>query len=330
MISSSGGPVDDVATLRRRVNAELGVLVEERDPADLYDAARYALSSGGKRLRPLIVLLTARGFGAGVETALPAALSVEVFHNFTLVHDDIMDHSSERRGRPTVHVKWNQDVAILAGDYLLSLSYKLLAGSPPVLLPEAMSVFTEMVNQLCEGQMLDKNFESRRDVTVDDYFQMIDAKTGALLRACMELGGLVGGADAGERLLLRESGQFVGRAFQLQDDLLDVVANDQRWGKKVGGDLAEGKRTYLLLQSLESLDGTDRALFEKVMNGRGLDPDEIPEARALMIESGVVDETRARIEEYTRVGLERLSEVAAGRDLDPVAKLFARMMVRAH
>ena len=248
-------PSGDIGVLRRRVDDRLSDLIVKSDPGDLYEPARYVLAGGGKRLRPIILLLAAEGFGVEEEVAFPAALAVEVFHNFTLVHDDIMDHSDERRGRPTVHTRWSEDVAILAGDYLMALSYRLLSESPAPVLPEMLSVYHEMVAELCEGQTLDKVFEGRDDVTVEEYFSMIDAKTGALLRTCLELGAILGGATDAERAAVRDAGTFVGRAFQIQDDLLDVVAQDARWGKPVGGDLIEGKRTYVLLRTFSVLEG---------------------------------------------------------------------------
>lgn len=331
LVIDPAGPLSDVvAKIREVVDSNLTALVEPGDPPELYDPVRYVLTGGGKRLRPVIVVLTAHGFGVDTSESLPAALATEVFHNFTLVHDDIMDHSDERRGRPTVHRKWNEDVAILAGDYLMSLAYELLAKGPSDSLPEVMRVFGEMVRQLCEGQTLDKSFETRRDVTVSDYFAMIDAKTGALLRACLELGGVLGGASDDERTLLREAGVAAGRAFQMQDDLLDVVAEDDRWGKMIGGDLVAGKRTYLLLRCLEKLDGEARSWFQRIIGDGGLEPGLVPEARDRMAAGGIIEDARAEIHDFTREAADRLGQMAATRNLGHVADLISGMMARGH
>lgn len=316
-------------SLRSLVEQRLSTLVSEAEPGDLYDPVRYVLAGGGKRLRPIIVMLAARGFDVSDDDAIPAALAVEVFHNFTLVHDDIMDHSDERRGRPTVHRKWNEDVAILAGDYMMGLSYKLLSHSPPEVLPELMEVFSEMVRQLCEGQTMDKAFESRRDVTVDEYFGMIDAKTGALLRTCLELGAVLGGGTDVERSALREAGTYVGRAFQMQDDLLDVIAEDERWGKAVGGDLIEGKRTYLLLRCLEKLEGEHRDWFQRIIDNHGLDEHLVAEAQQRMRDAGVIADAVAEIERFTGLASKHL-ESLSGRSLEPLVRLFRKMMARRH
>ncbi len=322
-------PGADIEIYRKRVDDRLSGLVTRSEPGDLYEPVQYVLAGGGKRLRPIIVLLAAEGFGVEAEVAMPAALAVEVFHNFTLVHDDIMDHSDERRGRATVHARWSEDVAILAGDYLMALSYRLLSESPAHLLPDLLSIFHEMVAQLCEGQTLDKAFESRHDVTVDDYFVMIDAKTGALLRTCLELGAILGSATEAERFAIREAGTLVGRAFQIQDDLLDVVAQDSRWGKPVGGDLIEGKRTYLLLRSLTLPEGEQRKWFQRIMDRNGLEPELVDEARSRMLKAGVIDEARSEVLRLTNIARDRLLSLP-GRSMVRIATLFDSMVSRQH
>jgi geranylgeranyl diphosphate synthase type II len=240
-----------------------------------------------------------------------------------------MDHSDERRGRPTVHTRWSEDVAILAGDYLMALSYRLLSESPALLLPEMLSVYHEMVAELCEGQTLDKAFEGRDDVTVEEYFAMIDAKTGALLRTCLELGAILGGATDAERSAVRDAGTFVGRAFQIQDDLLDVVAQDARWGKPLGGDLIEGKRTYVLLRSLAVLEGEPFEWFKRILDRKGLEPERVEEARSRMQDAGVLDEARSQVQRLTDLAQDRLLSLP-GRSLERVAALFDSMVSREH
>ncbi|MFN3596342.1 MAG: polyprenyl synthetase family protein [Rubricoccaceae bacterium] len=301
------------------VNEALAALSLPEGPASLYAPVRYVLDGGGKRLRPVILLLTAEAFGgdAARTRALPAALAVEVFHNFTLVHDDIMDHAATRRGRPTVHARWDEPAAILAGDFMMGLAYDLLAragletpGDSAAgrgdALREALAAFHRMVTRLCEGQALDLAFERRRDVTVDDYLAMIDGKTGALLELCLDLGALAGGAPAEARPALRRAGHDLGRAFQIQDDLLDLTALHADWGKTIGGDLVEGKKTFLLLETLACAEGEERAWFARALDG-GLPAADVPEARARMERLGVLARTAAAVDEYAQRGVATLA-----------------------
>lgn len=321
---------EHVGRLRRRIDEALAALVPERDPPELYEPVRYVLSGEGKRFRPLLLLLAAEAYGAAPERALPAALAVEVFHAFTLVHDDIMDHAPERRGRPTVHVRWDESTAILCGDYLMGLSYDLLARTETTRLAEVIRTFHEMVGHLCEGQTLDKVYEERAEVSVDDYLGMIDRKTGALLRASLELGGIVGGAGETGRGVLRALGAHLGRAFQIQDDLLDLVADHEQWGKVIGGDLREGKKTYLLLRALERAGDGDRAWFARIVTQRGLPEAEIPEARERMERSGVLEDAREAIRSHTALALRCLDDLPPSPAVETLRWLVLRMQARLH
>lgn len=297
--ASENASAEHVASLRARINHALPELVADAGPDVLYDPVRYVLDGGGKRLRPILLLLSAEAFGVATQRALPAALAVEVFHNFTLVHDDIMDHADERRGRPTVHLQWDADTAILTGDMLMALSYDLLTQVDTPHLAKMLDVYHAMVERLCKGQALDKAFETQAETSVEDYMRMIDCKTGALLEAAFEIGGLIGGVVPPQRTALRKIGRRVGRAFQIQDDLLDLTADHDRWGKQVGGDLMEGKKTFLLLRALERAEGDDHAWFARIVAEKGLPPDEVPEARERMRHLGIFDEAEAAVKEYT-------------------------------
>lgn len=320
-----------VEALRALVNEALPELVADAGPDVLYDPVRYVLDGGGKRLRPVLLLLTAESFGVDTERALPAALAVEVFHNFTLVHDDIMDHSDERRGRPTVHLQWDPETAILTGDLLMALSYDLLTQVESPHLPKMLDVYHVMVERLCKGQALDKAFETQDETSVQDYMRMIDCKTGALLEAAFELGGLLGGAAPPERTALRKIGRRVGRAFQIQDDLLDLTADDERWGKPVGTDLMEGKKTFLLLRTLECTEGDDHTWFARVVTNNGLPAEEIAEARARMRRLGIFDEARAAVEEYTAGAKQQLDALPQkGLARQTIHWLIDRMQARMH
>lgn len=310
-------PDDPLAVALARVEAGLRALDLPADPRELYAPVRYVLDGGGKRIRPVLTLLAAEAFGGAtaVEGALPAALAVEVFHNFTLVHDDIMDHAAARRGRPTVHVRWDEPTAVLAGDFLFGLAYDLLAHSAA---PEPWAVvrrFHGAVARLCEGQALDKAFETRADVPVAAYLDMIERKTSALLELALELGAVLGGADAAAAARMGAAGRSLGRAFQIQDDLLDLTADDGAWGKAIGGDLVEGKRTYLLLTARERAAGPDAVADDNAFFARalgGLHPAEVGEARARMERLGVLGAAREAVETEVERGLAALDALPPG------------------
>lgn len=316
-----------IATLRQRVTEALAVLVPHGDPAELYDSARYCLTGGGKRFRPILTLLAAEVFGVDTDDALPAALALEIFHTFTLVHDDIMDHADSRRGRPTVHIVWGEDTAVLCGDYLLGLAYDQLSRLPATRIRRVVRTFSDTVSRLCEGQALDKIFEERRDVSVEDYLDMVDRKTGALLQAALEIGGLTGNADDEDLLALRRVGRELGRAFQIRDDLLDLVARDARWGKRIGGDLVEGKKTLLLLEALRIAENDEHAWFARIVEDNGLPPEDIPEARDRMERLGVLETARAAIDRHSDAAVEAL---AALPETDALEQIIRGMQARAH
>ena len=319
-----------VEEIRIEFENALSALDIGTEPALLYDPAKYILASGGKRLRPILLLLTARSLGASVSEAMPAALSVEVFHNFTLMHDDIMDHADTRRGRTTVHVKWDDATAILSGDYLMALSYQLLSRLPAQQLPMVLESYHKMVRALCEGQAMDKAFETRKDVTLDEYFKMIQGKTGALIQAVFELGGIIGGASEPEKNELSQMGAHIGRAFQIQDDLLDLVAEHKKWGKKVGGDLIEGKKAYLLLRALTVASGEPLAFFEHIVANNGLEERDIPLARRYMEECGVLKDAATAVLEHTEKAMRCLEVLPEGDAKEAISWLIMRMQQRVH
>lgn len=323
-------PAEHVESLAMLVQTGLAGLVDARQPGELYDPVRYVLEGGGKHFRPILLLLAGECFGVAHEQSLPAALAVEVFHNFTLVHDDIMDHARERRGRPTVHVEWDESTAILTGDFLMALSYDLLARLPADRLPELLRVYYEMVAHLCEGQALDKAFEDRSSVSVSAYLDMIDRKTGALLRACLQMGGILGGASTRQQETLRTIGTNLGRAFQVQDDLLDLTADDDRWGKAIGGDLVEAKKTFLLLSALERADGQDQAWFTHIIDQRGLEPERVEEARTRMDRLGVLRQAKDAVISYSGAALTCTNTLPDGAARESLKWLIRRMQERLH
>ncbi len=294
---------------------------------ELYAPVRYVLAGGGKRVRPVLTLLAAEAFGASREAAMPAALAVEVFHAFTLVHDDIMDHADTRRGRPTVHVRWSEPTAILAGDLLMGLAYRLLDEAAIPRAADARARFHAMVARLCEGQALDLAFAAAPDVRLADYLGMIDGKTGALLSLALALGALAGDAPDDAVAALDAAGRDLGRAFQIQDDLLDLTADPATWGKPLGGDLVEGKKTFLLLAALDRTTGDERTWFARVGAG-GLPPFEVDEARRRLDRLGVLDDARAAVDAYVASGLAALDRLPPGPAADALRALAASLAHR--
>lgn len=236
----------------------------DKTPQGLYEPIDYTLSSGGKRLRPALVIMASDMFGGNREKALPAALALEIFHNFTLLHDDVMDHAATRRGRPTVHKQFGTNAAILSGDQMLIEAYAQLEAIETDKLPQVIHWFSQMATQICEGQQLDVDFEQKTDVTIDDYLYMIRLKTSVLLANALRTGAYLANATTQQQDLLYEFGVNIGIAFQLQDDLLDVYGNPDTFGKKIGGDIMEGKKTFLYLTAqAQNNNLLEKALKEK-------------------------------------------------------------------
>lgn len=229
------------------INAEIGKLDWSREPKGLYEPIGYTLAAGGKRVRPRLAILATKLFGGKEEDVLPAALALEVFHNFTLLHDDVMDKAQVRRGRPTVHVKWNENTAILSGDQMMIEAYKLLSQVPEKKLAKTLRLFNKMATEICEGQQYDVDFESRDDVTIPEYMEMIRLKTSVLLATALQIGAYIGYANDEQQKKIYEYGIHVGLAFQIQDDMLDCYGDEATFGKAIGGDIAENKKTYLWL-----------------------------------------------------------------------------------
>lgn len=278
---------------RRAINTALSKLFRAK-PDELYEPARYILDGKGKRFRPLLVLFGAEAISGRSQNAMPLALAVEVLHNFTLIHDDIMDNADLRHGRATVHKKWDINTAILTGDVMHATAFQLALQTKTKNLPQILKLFTESVIRICDGQAYDKAFEQRKDVSIDDYLMMISYKTGRLISAALELGGLAADATPAQAKQLRQIGELVGRAFQIQDDLLDIMAGEKS-GKTLGGDLIEGKKTFLLLKALELTKGKDHALLKSIITNKGIDPSRIMEVKAIYERCGVIEETKAAI-----------------------------------
>ncbi|MHC1708369.1 MAG: polyprenyl synthetase family protein [Bacteroidales bacterium] len=257
--------------LQEIVRQEIEKLEFPISPVELYEPIAYSMSIGGKRIRPLLVLLAADLYDGNIDLALPPALGLEIFHNFTLLHDDIMDNAPMRRGQLTVYRKWDINTAILAGDTMFTLAYDFISRTDPAILPAVFQVFNQTAREVCEGQQLDMNFETDNQVTLDDYLEMIRLKTAVLLGCCLKTGGLVAGAGQKDADLLYHFGQNLGIAFQIQDDLLDTFGDDETFGKKTGGDIAANKKTWLYLKALDLADSSTKGNLIQCYNDSQLD-----------------------------------------------------------
>lgn len=288
---------------RKKIDDKFKKLLVKRKPESLYNPGSYILEGSGKRLRPLLVLFAARAVGGSKSKFYNAAAAVELLHNFTLVHDDIMDNADKRRGRLTLHKKYDTSTAILVGDSLLSVAYEMLLGDAGNNCKQVISDFTKGLVEVCEGQSLDKEYETRKSVELPAYLLMIRQKTAAMLEMCCSIGARLGGGSKKEIDALAKYGRNLGIAFQIQDDLLDVVADEAEFGKFVGGDLVEGKKTFLFLKALEKSKGRDRALLNKMIKNKGIKREEVALYRDMYERLGVIEDARKEVKNYTRKAL---------------------------
>ena len=240
------------------INEAIAKIDWKRQPYGLYEPIEYTLAAGGKRVRPQLAMIASQLFDGNDEDVLPAALALEIFHNFTLLHDDVMDHAEVRRGRPTVHIKWNENTAILSGDQMLIEAYKMLAQVPADKLPKVLHLFNKMATEICEGQQYDVDFESQEHVAIDDYLLMIRLKTSVLLATALQMVAYIAGADEQAQDALYQFGIHIGLAFQIQDDILDVWGDPATFGKAIGGDIACNKKTFVTLTALQLADEDSR------------------------------------------------------------------------
>lgn len=272
-------------------------------PAGLYEPIAYGLDTGGKRLRPVLALMAASACGASAEAAMPAALAVEMFHNFTLLHDDVMDSSPTRRGKPSVWKRWDVNTAILSGDTMFALCYRQIMRLPAEVLPSALKMFTDSAVEVMEGQQLDMDFENRDDVTLSEYLEMIRLKTSVLLGCAAAMGAIAAGADETAVRSFYTYGEALGLAFQIQDDLLDVYGDPATFGKPIGGDILNAKKTFLLLSCLEGSHA------DELRRAMSLPADEtrIRAVRAVYDEAGIPGLCHEAIARYTKEAVDALA-----------------------
>lgn len=302
--------MQDNNTLYLKVEEALNALPIPAGPADLYDPIRYTLGLGGKRIRPISCLMACELFGADYRKALPAAISIEVFHNFTLLHDDIMDQSPMRRGQPTVYRRWNPNVAILSGDTMFALAYSQLESLDSAVLPRVLAVFSRTAIEVCEGQQYDMDFEHSKEVSIADYLNMIRLKTAVLLAASMQIGALCAAAPEDQAAALYEFGEKTGLAFQLMDDYLDTFGDEKLFGKRTGNDIRAGKKTYLILRGLELEAEKGESRLSDAMSLED-EAYKVLQVTQILESLGVKEETMALIRHYHSNAMQALEMVKA-------------------
>jgi geranylgeranyl diphosphate synthase type II len=302
-----------IETYKKAVDLRLNRSLGNRSPAMVYEPIHYALSAGGKRLRAVLTLLACEAVGGSWKTALDAAVAIEMLHNFTLVHDDIMDKSPLRRGKPAVHRKWDLNTAVLSGDEMVACAYRELLLTPSKRKLEIAKVFTQAFIEVCEGQGYDIEFETRNSVSIKDYLMMIGKKTAYVISAATEMGALAGNGTPKQISALRSFGRHLGMAFQLQDDYLDIHGTTKQLGKAIGGDIAEGKKTFLYISALARLKGTDLREFKTIIRKRSKTARDIQRVHELYKRGGILDAARKEIRRNTVRSLRDLDSLPAGR-----------------
>lgn len=300
----------------------------QKEPSNLYEPIRYILSLGGKRLRPVLTLMATEVFDVDCQKALAAATAVEVFHNFSLIHDDIMDDAPLRRGNETVHEKWNINTGILSGDAMLILAYQYFEAYEPKIFQELAKLFSKTALEVCEGQQYDVDFETRDDVTISEYLKMIENKTAVLVAAAMKMGAIVAETTEENKNLIYDFGLNLGLAFQLQDDYLDAFGNPETFGKQVGGDIIENKKTYLYLKAMEFASANDKEQLLHLFSFQSSDnTDKINSVKKIFNQTGSSEATQKAIENYTFKALETLAKMNIDNDKKAILKAFAENLM---
>lgn len=296
------------------------------EPKELYEPIDYSLKMGGKRIRPTLVLMAGDLFGKQAEELLHLALAVEVFHNFTLLHDDIMDEAPLRRGKDTVHKKWGRDIAILSGDVMMVKAYEFLAQSDADILPQLLSLFNQTAIEVCEGQQMDMNFEEQTEVSLTDYIRMIELKTAVLLAAALKMGAIASGALASDADSIYDFGRNIGIAFQIQDDFLDAYADPEKFGKQVGGDILQNKKTYLLLTAIQEANESQTERLNDLLSNNSDSQSKIEQMIALYDELNVPQLTQNAMQDFFEKGMQSLEKIEvsaeAKKELIDLAKML--------
>ncbi|NHN26972.1 polyprenyl synthetase family protein [Flavobacterium jejuense] len=311
------------------INNHFDHLKTIKDPKNLYEPIDYILSLGGKRMRPVLTLMTAEIFNASYEKAINAATAVEVFHNFSLIHDDIMDDAPLRRGNQTVHEKWDLNTGILSGDAMLILAYQFFESYEPTVFQKLAKLFSKTALEVCEGQQYDVDFETRDDVTIPEYLKMIEYKTAVLVGAAMKMGAIVSETSNENANLIYDFGLNLGIAFQLQDDYLDAFGDPETFGKQVGGDIIENKKTYLYLKALEFSEEEDK---EQLLHLFSIQPNDninkIDSVKDIFMSSGAANATQEAIKNYTMKAFETLDKMDVSNDKKNILRAFGEKLMK--
>lgn len=317
---------------QKLVDAEIQKLHFKDEPASLYDPIRYMLSLGGKRIRPSLVLMSCELFDGKTEDAMPAALGIEVFHNFTLLHDDIMDKAPLRRSKPTVHTRWNNDVAILSGDAMFVKSCQLMMQVNENVSADVMNHFLESALLVCEGQQLDMTYQHAEEISIEQYLEMIELKTAALLACALKTGALVAETSNENSELIHNFGKNLGIAFQLHDDILDVYGDEERFGKQSGGDIIANKKTYLMLKALELASPSQEKELRHWLSVKNFDEKEkVNAVKNIFMETGVKEKAEAEMENYFQQSATALTKVNADSEKKQQLISFSEhLMLRQH
>lgn len=318
--------------LLKKVNKALETERFDQQPSELYEPIAYTINLGGKRLRPVLVLMACDMFGQKCEPAMNAAIGLEIFHNFTLVHDDIMDKAPIRRGKETVYQKWNTNVAILSGDTMFAKAYQYFLRLEGPYLKQALEIFTQTAIDVCEGQQWDMNFELQEKVTIDDYIRMIRLKTASLMGASLKIGAVIAGADPKDAEHLQAFGENMGIIFQLKDDLLDVFGDEKKFGKKTGNDIATNKKTYLYIKSFELAKGFTRDRLMYYFVNATLDAEaKVDAVKEIYTKLNVKGATEKEMEKYYKLALKHLDAVKVKDEKKVELKgLIDQLMTREH
>ena len=309
-----------------RVNAAIENLPYPAQPAHLYEPISYTMALGGKRIRPVLVLMACEAVGGDIEKAIMPAVGLEMYHNFTLLHDDVMDKADIRRGKPTVHVKWDDNTAILSGDAMLTMATQLIARADAAVMPQVMELFNRTAMEIYEGQQYDMDFESRGDVTVEEYIVMIRLKTSVLLGCACKMGALIGGADEATAQRFYEIGENLGLAFQLQDDMLDVWGDEATFGKAIGGDIMNNKKTFLLINACQRATDDNRIELALWLNTENASRAvKVPAVTAIYERLGLKELSEAEIAKYNDKAMAAVFEIAVD---EPAKKAFIDLISR--
>ncbi len=319
----------DNTQMLQKLNDYIAALPLQVEPRGLYEPIEYILSLGGKRIRPMLMMMAYEMWRDDSEKVLPLAVALETYHNFTLLHDDVMDNADVRRGHPTVHKKWDENTAILSGDNMLVLAFRWMQQCDPAIMPAVLRVFTDTAVEINEGQQYDVDFETRDDVREEEYIEMIRLKTSVLLACAVKIGAIMAGASRKDVEAIYKFGECIGLAFQLQDDYLDVYGDPAVFGKAIGGDIASNKKTYMLINALQKAEGEDKKTLLSWIDAETFDREEKRKAVTMMYDKLGIDKmAKAKMEEYYEEAMRYMDSISVAEEKKTPLREYARKMMK--